>query len=386
MNTVRVVQIVGARPQFIKLAPVSRQLARPGSGVQELIVHTGQHYDPQMSAVFFAELGIPPPAANLEVGSAAHGRQTAAMLERIEDFLLESRPDAVIVYGDTNSTLAGALAAAKLRLPVAHVEAGLRSYNRSMPEELNRVATDHLSDLLLAPTEAAVRNLAREGLSDRTRLVGDVMYDAVLANRELARSESRMLQQLGLTAGAFGLVTVHRAESTAPEVLSRVLALLERVSGVLPLVMPLHPRTRAAIGSALPDWRPPAQLRLIDPVGSLDMLQLTGAAAVVITDSGGLQKEAFILGTPCVTLRGETEWVETLECGANTLVGADTAAAVAAVQLAMTQGPPFRTDAASRAARFYGEGKAAGNCAQAVVELARGGTSAPGAAVGASGR
>jgi len=230
----RIVQVVGARPQFIKLAPVSRALARhAGSQIDERIVHTGQHYDPQLSEVFFDELQIPHPAVNLGVGSDTQARQTAAMLERLEAYLLGERPDALIVYGDTNSTLAGALAAAKLRIPVAHIEAGLRSFNRDMPEELNRVATDHLSDLLLAPTSSAVENLAREGLESRTHLVGDVMYDALLANITLARERSTIIERLGVGSMPFGLVTVHRAESTIPEVLRQLMDLLGEIAGSL---------------------------------------------------------------------------------------------------------------------------------------------------------
>ena len=254
------------------------------------------------------------------------------MLERIESFFLRSRPDLVVVYGDTNSTLAGTLAAAKLHIPVAHIEAGLRSFNRAMPEELNRISTDHLADLLLAPTDTAMTNLAREGLSARSRLVGDVMYDAVLDNAGRARRESNILATLGLKPGGYGLVTVHRAESTEGAALTAIVDLLSRLStSAIPLVFPIHPRTRNALRTSLPTWQPPSGLRLVEPVGSIDMLSLTEAAAVVITDSGGLQKEAFMLGAPCVTLRSETEWLETLDGGANTLVGFDSDAALAAV-------------------------------------------------------
>lgn len=367
MNTLRVVQLVGARPQFIKLAPVSRALALQREvTVSELIVHTGQHYDPQLSDVFFEELSIPHAAANLEVGSGSHARQTAAMLERIEAYLLANRPDVVVVYGDTNSTLAGALSAAKLHIPVAHVEAGLRSFNRRMPEELNRLATDHLSDLLLAPTETAMKNLTAEGLATRARQVGDVMYDALLANMVTASQRSRILEQLKL-AGAFGLVTIHRAESTTPAALKELFELLTTVSSVVPLIFPVHPRTRAALHASQPSYRPPAALQLIEPLGPLDMLRMTQAAAVVITDSGGLQKEAFMLGRPCVTLRTETEWVETLEYGDNVLVGRDSVAAVAAVRAALQRSQ----GSAQRAAALYGGGAAAHRCAAAILELAR---------------
>jgi UDP-GlcNAc3NAcA epimerase len=367
MNTLRVVQIVGARPQFIKLAPVSRAFAlQREATVTELIVHTGQHYDAQLSDVFFEELSIPHPAVNLEVGSGSHAHQTAAMLERIEAYLLANRPNVVVVYGDTNSTLAGALSAAKLHIPVAHVEAGLRSFNRRMPEELNRVATDHLSDLLLAPTEAAVKNLTAEGLAARARQVGDVMYDALLTNMATSSQRSQILEQLKLT-GPFGLVTIHRAESTTPAALKELLELLTAVSSLVPLIFPVHPRTRAILEASQPSYRPPAGLRLIKPLGPLDMLRITQASTVVITDSGGLQKEAFMLGRPCVTLRSETEWVETLECGDNVLVGHDSVAAVAAVRAALQRSQ----NSAQRAAALYGAGGAAQRCVAATLELAR---------------
>ena len=368
MKPLSIVQVVGARPQFIKLAPVSRALRARGQ-VTELIVHTGQHYDPQLSEVFFRELSIPHPAVNLEVGSGTHGQQTAAMLASLERYLQDQRPQAVIVYGDTNSTLAGVLAAAKLHIPVAHVEAGLRSFNRAMPEELNRVATDHLADLLLAPTAAAVNNLVKEGLEERTRLSGDVMYDALLANAALAHEESRALERLSLGATPFGIVTIHRAESTTAEALAQVLPILELTSQLVPLVLPLHPRTRDAIRSVAPGWQPPATLRIVAPLGPLDMLRVTEAAAVVLTDSGGLQKEAFMLGRPCVTLRAETEWVETVSRGANVLVGHDRVAALAAVRDALARPREFQRVTAAAAAELYGLGRAAERCVSAVLEL-----------------
>ena len=359
----RIVQIVGARPQFVKLGPVARELARrkaAGADLEEVVVHTGQHYDPAMSAAFFDELALPPPAVNLGIGSAAHGAQTGRMLIALEDFLLGSRPDVVVVYGDTNSTLAGALAAAKLGLAVAHVEAGLRSFRRTMPEELNRVATDHLSERLLAPTAAAMDNLRHEGLAGRARLVGDVMFDAVATQATRAGRDSRLLAKLGLAAGTYGVVTLHRAENTAPGALERALAAIGGVSaGLLPLVFPLHPRTRAAIEATLPGWRPPAALTIIEPVGALDMLALTASAAVVLTDSGGLQKEAFILGRPCVTLRGETEWVETVAAGANVVVGTDPEAVLLAARRWRDTGWGAGLDLPARAAQCYGGGLAA---------------------------
>jgi UDP-GlcNAc3NAcA epimerase len=323
----RIMSIVGARPQFVKLAAVSRAIARKnaqGVRLEDLIVHTGQHYDPGMSDVFFEELEIPQPAVDLEIGSGSHGAQTARMLEGIERLLLERKPDAVVVYGDTNSTVAGALAAAKLHVPVVHVEAGLRSFNRTMPEELNRIATDHLSDVLLAPTPTAMKNLTNEGLGRRARFTGDVMLDAVRYNRGLARERSRILETLGLTERSYCVVTLHRADNTEPGQLRPLLDVLnELANGGAPMVFPVHPRTRKVIDTALPGWKAASNFRLIDPLGYLDMLRLVDAAHVVLTDSGGLQKEAFFVGRPCITLRTETEWVETVEAGGNLVVGAE---------------------------------------------------------------
>jgi len=373
MKRIRLVQVVGARPQFIKLAPLSRVIREShGREIEELIVHTGQHYDPQLSEVFFQELELPHPSVNLGVGSGPHGQQTAAILARIEAYFLDTQPDVVVVYGDTNSTLAGALAAAKLRMSVAHVEAGLRSYNRAMPEELNRAATDHLSDLLLAPTEAAMRNLGQEGLTARSRLVGDIMYDAVLANAARAQNRSRILDTLDIAGRRYGLVTLHRAESTQPTTLPVMLELLAGIAtSLVPLIFPVHPRTRDAVQNLLPQWRPPAELMLIDPLGPLDMLRITAAAAVVLTDSGGLQKEAFMLGRQCVTLRSETEWVETVAAEANTVVGHDAAAATAAVARALVTsgaaaGPKLSVP------ELYGHGNAAARCLDEILKLAHG--------------
>jgi UDP-GlcNAc3NAcA epimerase len=327
-KTLRLVTIVGARPQFIKLGPVSRAIehanANGDTSISDFVVHTGQHYDAGMSDVFFDELKLPAPAAHLGVGSANHGRQTARMLEAIEEVLLAQKPDWTIVYGDTNSTIAGALAAAKLHVRVAHVEAGLRSWNRAMPEEINRIATDHISDLLFAPTPTAMHNLRNEGQADRAQHVGDVMLDAVLFNRELAVSQSSIVKRLGLEGRQFGLATIHRADNTDQASLRQTFELLNWVAAkVMPLVMPLHPRTRAALTAHLQGMRLASELRLIDPVGYLDMLQLVDASRIVLTDSGGLQKEAFFLGRPCVTLRTETEWIETVEAGANIVTGLD---------------------------------------------------------------
>lgn len=309
-----IVTVVGARPQFIKAAPVSRALSAHGS-FTEMIVHTGQHFDPEMSEVFFADLEMAPAARNLGVAGGSHAEMTGRMLTRLEDVILEEQPDAVVVYGDTNSTLAGALAAAKLHVPVAHVEAGLRSFNRGMPEEINRVVADHVSDVLFAPTTVAVDNLRREGLGERTVRVGDVMYDAAVQAGDRARLSSAVLDRLGLADGEYAVATVHRAENTDdPKALARVLAYLD--AQVQPVVLPLHPRTRQAAEAAGLSF---GSVRCIGPLGYLDMTRLVQGAAVVLTDSGGLQKEAYFHRVPCVTMRSETEWVETVEAGWNRL-------------------------------------------------------------------
>jgi UDP-GlcNAc3NAcA epimerase len=312
----KIMSVVGARPQFIKAAPVSRVLRRTH---EEVLVHTGQHYDDNMSEVFFRELEIPKPDINLEIGSGPHGAQTGGMMAGIEKVALDVKPDWVLVYGDTNSTVAGALVAAKLHIKVAHVEAGLRSFDRRMPEEINRVLTDHVSDLLLCPTEVAIHNLAREGIDHGVHLVGDVMYDAFLFNLEAARKRDGVLKKLGLAPGAFALATIHRAENADDP--ARLAAILEGIDASgMDVILPLHPRTRARLSGA-----PPARIRVIDPVGYLDMLALEDAAAVIVTDSGGVQKEAYFLSKPCVTLRDRTEWTETVEAGWNVAVDADAA-------------------------------------------------------------
>jgi UDP-GlcNAc3NAcA epimerase len=324
---VRLMQVVGARPQFVKLAPVSRAIETANAGgarIESFTVHTGQHYDPAMSDVFFTELGIPQADLDLGVGSGSHGRQTARMLEGLEAAILEHRPDLVLTYGDTNSTLAATLAAVKLHVPVAHVEAGLRSFNRRMPEEANRLVADHLSDLLFAPTPEAMANLAREGLADSASQVGDVMLDAMRAFAPVALARSRILERLGLAPGAYLVATLHRAENTPAATLGPLLAALAGIgSESRPVVLPLHPRTAHVIrdaGLALPAG---PGLRAIEPLGYLDMIALVARARIVLTDSGGLQKEAFFLGRPCVTLRDETEWVETVSAGGNVVAGTD---------------------------------------------------------------
>lgn len=319
----KTLSIVGARPQFVKASVVCRALAE--SGNKSLLVHTGQHYDDTMSAVFFRELEILEADYNLAVGSGPHGQQTGRMLEKIEQVLLVERPDWTLVYGDTNSTLAGTLAAVKLHIPVAHVEAGLRSFNRTMPEEHNRVLTDHCSDLLLCPTTTAIRNLANEGIKDGVHLVGDTMYDAILQFSALARTRSSILDSLSLETGSYILATIHRpANVDHPEVLNGIIEAFLQLGQTV--VFAVHPRTRARIadlgGTVAGALRDPL-MRIIDPIGYLDMLMLTQNASRVITDSGGLQKEAYLLGVPCITLRSETEWIETVEAGWNMLVGTD---------------------------------------------------------------
>jgi UDP-GlcNAc3NAcA epimerase len=315
----KIVTVIGARPQFIKAAIVSRWL-RQTLGCEEILIHTGQHYDENMSDVFFHELEIPRPAFHLGIGSIGHGAQTGRMLEAIEKILLDARPDKLMVYGDTNSTLAGALAAVKLHIPVAHVEAGLRSFNRKMPEEINRVVADHLASWLFAPTEAAVVNLHSEGIAaDKVFLVGDVMYDAAIYYGTRTRADT--LARLGLETKRYVLATIHRAENTdAGPRLHNIFAGLNSIADELPVVMPLHPRTRAALTRErlLQTGRP--NLRLVDPLGYIDMVMLEKHASVIATDSGGVQKEAFFHRVPCVTLRDETEWVELVELGWNRLV------------------------------------------------------------------
>jgi len=326
---ITVLTVVGARPQFIKAATVSRAIRATG-GIREILVHTGQHYDSNMSDVFFVELDIPVPDHHLGIGSGPHGQQTGRMLEALEAVMQTERPDWVLVYGDTNSTLAGALAAAKLHIPVAHVEAGLRSFNRRMPEEINRVVTDHLSSLLFAPTETAVRHLRNEGIPEGAiRLVGDVMYDAALFYAERAERHSIILERLNMSPGSYVLATIHRAENTdVPERLRAIFEGLCRVAHHIPVVLPLHPRTCGALERAGLLSKVKETLRVIDPVGYLDMVQLEKNARLVVTDSGGVQKEAYFYRVPCVTLRDETEWIELVETGWNRLVPPESPEAV----------------------------------------------------------
>jgi UDP-N-acetylglucosamine 2-epimerase (non-hydrolysing)/UDP-GlcNAc3NAcA epimerase len=344
MNFARIVTIVGNRPQFVKAAAVSRLLRERH---EELLVHTGQHYDDELSRVFFDELGVPAPDRELAAGSGSNTEQTARILGALEPVLAELRPGLALVYGDTNSTLAGAIAAAQAGIPVGHVEAGMRSFDRTMPEELNRVLTDHASDLLLCSTQTAVDNLAREDVRGATHLVGDVMADVSIAFREIAAQRSTIVADLGLEPGAYLAVTAHRAGNVdRPDRLERLVALLRALPR--PVIFPVHPRTRARLEAAgLLDRL--EGVTLVAPLGYLDFLELARHARAILTDSGGVQKEAYLLGVPCVTLRDTTEWVETVEAGWNVLVDLDSEAALAALE---------RTPPAQRP-ELYGGGHAA---------------------------
>lgn len=346
----RVLTVVGARPQFIKAAPVSLALRQIHD---EYLLHTGQHYDDTMSDLFFRQLEIPRPDRNLEVGSGPHGAQTGAMLRGIESVALEYRPDWMLVYGDTNSTLAGALVGAKLHVPVAHVEAGLRSYDRGMPEETNRVVADHVSSLLLCPTKTAVTNLAREGVTQGVLMVGDVMHDAFLQHIAVAERSCPILEDLRLTSGAYALLTIHRAENTEqPE---RLRSIMQGVAASgMSVILPIHPRTRNVMGEVAEN------VRVVEPVGYLEMLVLEKNAEVIVTDSGGVQKEAYFAGRPCVTVRNTTEWTETVDVGWNMLTGSDSRAIAGAMR-------SFRPTSARPS--LFGDGHAA----ERVVEALSGG-------------
>lgn len=343
MERLKIVTILGARPQFIKAAAVSSTFSKY---FDEILVHTGQHYDANMSDVFFEELNIPNPKYHLNIGSGSHGAMTGAMLAEIEKVLEIEKPNFVLVYGDTNSTIAGALAASKLLIPVIHVEAGLRSFNKAMPEEQNRILTDHISDLLFVPTQTAVDHLKNEGITKGVHLVGDVMYDGILHFTKIAQEKSTILEELNLKAGEFLLCTIHRAENTNS--LERLTAIVSGLNACGELVvLPLHPRTLKYMndyGLKLADT-----IRVIDPVGYLDMVRLESTAKKIVTDSGGIQKEAFFLGIPCITMRDETEWVETVANGWNILVGADETKIVDAVK---------NFNPSSERLSYFGEGNA----------------------------
>lgn len=322
--TIKIATIVGARPQFVKAAAVSREIRNnPEKGLKEILVHTGQHFDHNMSQVFFDELDIPQPDYNLNISGGLHGEMTAGMLVGIENILLKEKPALVLIYGDTNSTLAGALAAAKLHIPIAHVEAGLRSFNMKMPEEINRILSDRISNLLFCTSELAVSNLKNEGLTENVYNVGDVMYDAAVYYSQEQFKKSEALEKLDLVPGQFVLSTCHRAENTNnKENLKNILAALQQISTQLQVVLPIHPRTRQYIS----EYELSHLLKNIivtDPLPYIDMLWLEKNAKVIITDSGGVQKEAYFFNVPCVTIREETEWLETVQVGANRLAGTD---------------------------------------------------------------
>ena len=351
------VTVLGARPQFVKAAPVSAAMI--DAGIDEILVHTGQHFDYEMSQVFFDELNIPEPKYNLAISGGSHARMTGRMLESVEDVIEKERPDCVLVYGDTNSTLSGALAATKLHVPVAHMEAGIRSYNKNMPEEINRILTDHVSSLLLCPSETAVENLQKEGIVDGVMMVGDVMADAANLANSIVKNNSNYLPSIeGFDwEQGYDLLTLHRAENTDEK--SRIDSIFGALNEIkTPLIFPVHPRTRDAIAKAnvfLSD-----NIIICEPLSYLSMTALMNGASRVFTDSGGLQKEAYWAQKPCITLREETEWPETLDDNANQLVGADAQLILAAVE---------KTNQVSFKSALYGDGNSASRCVSAINEL-----------------
>lgn len=331
----KILTVIGARPQFIKAATVSNKVRRNGNS--EILVHTGQHYDNNMSDIFFEELGIPKPDYNLSIGSSNHGHQTGSMLIALEDIYLKEKPDMVLVYGDTNSTLAGALCASKLLIPVAHVEAGLRSFNMAMPEEQNRILTDHISNLLFAPTQTAIDNLSKENITKGVYNTGDVMYDAINLFKERAKEVSTITQKLDLAPNSYILSTIHRAENTnSIEKLTSIIKALSE-SGKK-IILPLHPRTKKFINEY--NLNVGDNIKIIDPVGYLEMISLQENACKIVTDSGGVQKEAYFLKKPCITMRDETEWIETVQNGWNIIVGSDSSKILDAIENFNPTGTP----------------------------------------------
>ena len=361
----KILTVIGARPQFVKAAVVSGALRRQ-KGVEEFLVHTGQHFDENMSRVFFDEMGIPEPSENLSISGGGHGSMTGKMLISIEELIIQQEPNCVLVYGDTNSTLAGALAASKLNVPCAHVEAGLRSDNRAMPEEINRILTDHACDLLFAPTDDAVRRLKLEGIPhEKVIRTGDVMLDAALLYGEKAKSESVVLDRLELEEKKYALCTLHRAENVdSREVVEWLISGLGEIARDLPVLLPLHPRTKARLKEFELFETLPQGIRTVDPVGYLDILRLESSAALILTDSGGMQKEAFFQKVPCVTLRSETEWTELLPGGHNRLACplADSISGKAAEALAAV--PDWTID-------LYGNGRSSELIASSVLKFAK---------------
>jgi UDP-GlcNAc3NAcA epimerase len=347
----KILSVIGARPQFIKAAPISHAILKrekEGASLREVIVHTGQHYDENMSEIFFQELELPEPHYNLGVGSGSHGWQTGQMLEKIEEVLVTEKPDWVLVYGDTNSTLAGALAASKLHVKLAHVEAGLRSFNRRMPEEINRILADHLADVLFCPSQTAVEILAQEGIRRGVHMVGDIMADSLASALTRIGPRSEILNRFGMQERSYLLATIHRAENTdQPENLKAILTAFQLLKE--PILFPVHPRTRKTLEKM--EYSCPANVKMVDPVGYLAMVRLEKDARMILTDSGGIQKEAYWVGVPCVTLRNETEWLETVRVGWNVLAGAETDTIVKAVQ-------SFRVP--DTHPLLYGDGRASG--------------------------
>jgi UDP-GlcNAc3NAcA epimerase len=354
----KIITIVGARPQFVKAATLSRQFSL--LGIEELIIHTGQHFDVNMSNVFFEEMEIPKPAYQLDIHGLTHGAMTGRMLEGIEGILMKEKPDGVLVYGDTNSTLAGALAASKLHIPLIHVEAGLRSYNMEMPEEINRILTDRISNILFCPTETAVNNLKKEGFENMPIQIiknGDVMQDAAIYYAARAEQKSNILARIDLPN--FTLATIHRQENTdSPENLKNIIDGLNEINRLSPVVVPIHPRTRNILTqqNIIPEFK------LIDPVGYFDMIMLLKSCELVITDSGGVQKEAFFFGKHCITLREQTEWIELVENGFNILVGSDSSKLKSAFDY-------FRTKVSDFSIDLYGNGMAAEHAAKYIYNL-----------------
>lgn len=356
----KIVTTLGARPQFIKAATVSRALKK--TGIQEVIVHTGQHFDHAMSQVFFDEMDIPHPSYNLEISGLQHGAMTGRMLEKIEEVLVQEKPDCVLVYGDTNSTLAGALAASKLHIPVAHVEAGLRSFDMKMPEEINRILTDRISKILFCPTQEAITNLNKEGFQNFDCIIeqpGDVMLDAVLFYKEKAKDISTILLKQHLKGKEFALVTLHRTENTNDlDRLKSICNALNEINKTLPIVMPMHPRTKGYLKSN----NVRLDVKIIEPVGYFDMLALLSNCKIVLTDSGGLQKEAYFFSKYCITLRDQTEWVELIHAGVNQLVGAKSASILNAFE-------EMKNATISFDPSLYGNGDAAKKIAERLSKL-----------------
>lgn len=359
----KIITVIGARPQFIKAAAISRVIRDTYSNrINEIILHTGQHFDDNMSKIFFDELGIPQPNYNLHISGGSHGEMTGRMLQTIEGVLLSEKPDLLLLYGDTNSTLAGALAGAKLTIPIAHVEAGLRSFNMRMPEEINRVLTDRVSTLLFCPTEAAVNNLNKEGIYTNVFNVGDVMFDISLHYREIAKTRSSILSSFGLLENNYALVTCHRAENTDdPKRLRSILEALGKISETLMVVFPLHPRTRKLIQEYRYDHLLD-NLKITEPLSFLDIVALQLGSRLILTDSGGMQKEAYFYAKPCLTLRDETEWVETVSLGWNRLVGASSNAIIEAFDEIINK-PNFNSSESP-----YGDGRASEKIVRKIVE------------------